>query len=166
MTDAKEDLNSVNRNFGQGLVSDRDVIETAQELGRGIREFAKQLAELLHVRIDKILDALNLARLAEIMDMKIENGEIIGLRIKLPSESKPNVYYYTMVGIYGSKCTCEANTLRKKLCKHIIAALMLWNIITLFRTGKQLDLSKIKWLQEYAESKRSEGSIRGNSQDI
>jgi len=140
-------------------VADRDVMETVEELGRGIREFARQLAEILNIRLEKVLDALNLARLAEILDIKIDNGEVVGLRIKLPSETRPNVHYYTMVGIYGSKCTCEANTLRKKICKHILAALMLWNIITLFRTGKQLDITKIKWLLDYAESKRSEGSI-------
>lgn len=128
---------------------DYAVSVVAEELSRGIKEFAKQLAAVLNMRIDRVLDALGLARLAEILDIKIENGEIVGLRVKIPSETRPNMYYYTMVGIYGSKCTCEANIIRRRICKHIVAALMLWNVLTLFRTGRQLDLSKLKWLTEY-----------------
>ncbi len=139
-----------------------------EQLSRGIKEFARQLAAVLNMRIDRVLDALNLARLAEILDIKIDNGEIIGLRVKVPSETKPNTFYYTTVGVYGSKCTCEASIIRKRICKHIVAALMLWNVLSLFRTGKQLDISKLRWLTEYTygEATSDTGELREVSESI
>ncbi len=147
---------------------DYAVSATVEELSRGIREFARKLAALLNVRIEKILDALDLARLAEILDIRIVNGEIIGLRVKIPSETRRGVFYYTIVGIYGSKCTCEASMIRRRICKHIIATLIIWNILNLFRTGRQLDLSKLRWLteSEHGETTSSSGELREDSREL
>ncbi len=144
-------------------MSDRDILEVTQEIGRGIRDFAVKLANILNTRIDKVLDCLNLARLAEIIDLRIENGEIQGLRIRIPSETRPNTYYYVSVGMYGYKCTCEASMYKKKICKHVIAALMLWNVINVFRFGKPLDIDRLSWLRENVQQsgnyKETEGGI-------
>ncbi|NPB01015.1 MAG: SWIM zinc finger family protein [Crenarchaeota archaeon] len=141
-------------------MSEKDLVEVTREIGREIREFAKKISEILNVRIEKVLDALNLARAAEIIDIKIENDEIIGVRARVPSESKPGQYYYVTVGYYGYKCNCEAAMYRGRICKHVLAVLMLWNVINVFKTGKALDVCKIRWLHERDQSeKESEGEL-------
>ncbi len=141
-------------------MSEKDLLEITREIGKGIREFAVRLASILGVRIERVLDSLNLARLAEIIDIKIEDGEIQGIRIRIPSETRPNQYYYVTVGIYGYKCTCEASMYRKKMCKHVIAALMMWNVINVFKFGKSLDIDKISWLREVKEYDKQSGDYK------
>ncbi len=129
-------------------MSEKDLVEVTREIGKEIREFAKKISEILNIRLEKVLDALNLARIVEIIDIKIENNEIIGIRARVPSESRPGYYYYVTVGYYGYKCNCEASMYRNRICKHVLAALMLWNVINVFKTGKSLDVHRIRWLYE------------------
>jgi len=150
-----------------GEVSEKDLIEVTREIGREIREFAKKISEILNIRLEKVLDALNLARAAEIIDIKVEGDEIIGIRARVPSESRPGHYYYVTVGYYGYKCNCEATMYRGRICKHVLAVLMLWNVINVFKTGKALDVYRIRWLHEqHQPEKESEGELREDSTSI
>ncbi|NPA23361.1 MAG: SWIM zinc finger family protein [Crenarchaeota archaeon] len=150
-------------------MSEKDLVEVTREIGKEIREFAKKISEVLNMRLEKILDALNLARAAEIIDIKIENNEIIGIRARVPSESRPGHYYYVTVGYYGYKCNCEATMYRGRICKHVLAVLMLWNVINVFKTGKALDVYRIRWLYDRRQQnteRKSEGELREDSPDI
>lgn len=130
--------------------------DITEEFNRALKDFFLNLASILGVRVNKILNAFGLAKLAEILDIKYEGNEIIGIRLKIPSETRSNHFHYVMVGLYGFKCTCEASTIKKYLCKHVIAALLTWHVISLMKFGKGLELNKLEWLKEYGSSKRVE----------
>ncbi|MCC6032200.1 MAG: SWIM zinc finger family protein, partial [Pyrobaculum sp.] len=67
-------------------------------------------------------------------------------RLAVRSTKRQDVWYYTSVGWYGAKCTCEGNTIGGKICRHIIIGIMTWNMVSLLKYGKDIDLSKLTWL--------------------
>jgi hypothetical protein len=113
-----------------------------------VKSFLLTLSRTLGVRIERVLDLYLYAtpdrvRIVEIVE---RGGEIAGIRLAVRSEKRPDVWYYTAVGYYGAKCTCEGNTIGGKICKHIIIGVITWNMTSLLKQGKEIDLTKLTWL--------------------
>ncbi|MCG2879769.1 MAG: SWIM zinc finger domain-containing protein [Vulcanisaeta sp.] len=119
--------------------------ELASELDRKLKEWFLELADILGWRVDKVLDSYRLAQRSVIIDVRDDGREINGVRLRVPSESR-DTYYYVSVGPYGAKCTCEASVIRGEICKHIVAGLITWNMISVIKYGKWLELRGIEWL--------------------
>ena len=120
---------------------------TVEQISREIKDMLLKLASILEWRLDKVYDSYRLAQMAEILDVKDGDGEVIGIRVKVPSETRRGTVYYVSVGHYGAKCNCEDSTIRNRTCKHIVSAVILWNIVNMFKYGKQINLESIKWLR-------------------
>ncbi len=86
-------------------------------LDRSLKELALSIARLLDMRVEKVLESLSLARRSETLDIvRQKDGEIVGLRLKVPSRSHRDVFYYVSIGIYGFKCNCEASSIKGSYC--------------------------------------------------
>ncbi len=125
--------------------------ELTPQLSRRLREWFLELADRLGWRVDKVLDSYRLAQRSVIIDVKDDGNVISGVRLRVPSESRDNTYYYVSVGPYGAKCTCEASVIRGEVCKHIVAGLIMWNMISVMKYGKWLDLNELAWLKNSTE---------------
>ncbi|WP_243671693.1 hypothetical protein [Vulcanisaeta sp. JCM 16161] len=95
--------------------------ELTPQLSKRLKEWLLELSDKLSWRIDKVLDSYKLAQRSEIIDVRDDGKSINGVRLKVPSETRDNTYYYVSVGPYGAKCTCEASVIRGEVCKHIVA---------------------------------------------
>jgi len=134
-------------------------LSSVEEISRIIKDFIQRLSSILNTRLGRVLDAYFLIKDVEIIDVKVENDEVVGIRIKIPSEHRRDTYHYVTVGLYGFKCTCEACTIRKMVCKHVIVALSVWHLIMIVKYGKELNLEKIKWLRRDGNFKEVERSL-------
>ena len=59
--------------------------------------------------------------------------------------------YYSAVGYYGARCTCRQFAVWGRLCVHVLAALILWEVVSLMETGRDVDILRIMWLGRYLE---------------
>ncbi|WP_054842979.1 hypothetical protein [Vulcanisaeta distributa] len=121
---------------------------TPPQLSKRLKEWLLELASKLNWRIDKVLDSYRLAQRSEIIDVRDDGKSINGIRLKVPSETRDDTYYYVSVGPYGAKCTCEASVIRGEVCKHIVAGLVMWNMLSVIKYGKWLDLNELEWLRQ------------------
>ncbi len=113
-----------------------------------------ELAGKLNWRVDRVLDSYRLAQRSEIIDVRDDGESISGIRLKVPSETRDNTYYYVSVGPYGAKCTCEASVIRGgEVCKHIVAGLVMWNMLSVIKYGRWLDLNELEWLRQTQDNK-------------
>jgi len=119
--------------------------EELSQLDRRLKEWFLELAGILGWRVDKVIDAYRLAQRSGIIDVRDDGKEVGGLRLRVPSESR-DTHYYVSVGPYGAKCTCEASVIRGEVCKHIVAGLITWNMISVIKYGKWLELKNLGWL--------------------
>ncbi|MEM0483710.1 MAG: SWIM zinc finger family protein [Pyrobaculum sp.] len=113
-----------------------------------VKSFLLSLSRSLGVRIERVLDLYlyanpNNVRIVEVVE---RGGEIVGIRIAVKSEKRPDTWYYTAVGYYGAKCTCEGNKIGGKICKHILIGVITWNMIALLKQGREIDLTRLTWL--------------------
>ena len=138
-------------------------LSSTEEISKVIKDFITKLAHTLNIKISKVMDAYFLISNVEIIDIKESNNEVIGIRVKIPSEHRKDTYHYVTVGFYGFKCTCEACTIKKMICKHVITALSIWYLTMLVKYGKELNLEKIEWLRKYGEIEGTENSLRRDS---
>ena len=122
--------------------------ELTPQLSRRLKEWLLELADKLNWRVDKVLDSYKLAQRSEIIDVRDDGKSINGIRLKVPSETRDNTYYYVSVGPYGAKCTCEASVIRGEVCKHIVAGLVMWNMLSVIKYGKWLELNELSWLRQ------------------
>ena len=122
--------------------------ELTPQLSRRLKEWLLELADKLNWRVDKVLDSYKLAQRSEIIDVRDDGKAINGVRLKVPSETRDNTYYYVSVGPYGAKCTCEASVIRGEVCKHIVAGLVMWNMLSVIKYGKWLELNELSWLRQ------------------
>jgi hypothetical protein len=119
-----------------------------QPFDHQVKNFLLNLARILGTRIERILDLYlyvspDTVRILEVVE---RGGGVVGIRLAVRSSKRQDVWYYTSVGEYGAKCTCEGNTIGGKICRHIIIGIMTWNIVSLLKYGKDMDLSKLTWL--------------------
>ncbi|MEM0277220.1 MAG: SWIM zinc finger family protein [Pyrobaculum sp.] len=114
-----------------------------------VKEFLYALSRMLGSRYEKVLELYLYVKpdTVKIVELVERGGEITGVRIAVRSKRRHDVWYYTAVGYYGAKCTCEGNTLGGKICKHIVIGVITWNVVSLIKTGKEIDLSKLSWLR-------------------
>ncbi|KUO92371.1 MAG: hypothetical protein RXO22_01310 [Thermocladium sp.] len=115
-----------------------------------MKEFLLLLSKKVGYRLSRLLDIVEYAREATIIEVKEESGGVTGIRLSFKSETRDDVYHYASIGRYGAKCTCEANTLGNELCKHILAGVIIMEAINLNKYGKSLDLNEMKWLSPNA----------------
>ena len=115
------------------------------------KHFLFELADRLGWRKSRILEAYELAKKAEILEIKEVDNEVIGIRIKLESQSRRGEFYYVLVGKYGAKCNCEFSTIKKGICKHIAAAIIVWYAVSMIKYGKKINLDELSWLKESEE---------------
>ena len=121
---------------------------TAEQISREVKELLLKISSILDWRLDKVYDSYRLAQMAEILDVKYGDGEVVGVRVKVPSETRRDTYYYVSVGHYGAKCNCEGSVIRNRLCKHVVSALILWNMVNLFKYGKFINIDDVRWLRD------------------
>ncbi len=121
--------------------------ELTSQLSKKLKEWLLELASRLNWRIDRVLDSYRLAQRSVIIDVRDDGNSIGGIRLRVPSESRDDVLYYVSVGPYGAKCTCEASVIRGNACKHIVAGLIMWNMLSVIKYGKWLDLNELTWLK-------------------
>ncbi|MEZ0319538.1 MAG: SWIM zinc finger family protein [Pyrobaculum sp.] len=120
-----------------------------QSLEEQVKTFLISLARILGVRIDKVLDLYFYVspETVKIIEVVERGGEVVGMRLAVRSEHRPDVWYYVSVGVNGAKCTCEGNTIGGKLCKHIVIGVITWNMTSLIKKGRGIDLSSLAWLR-------------------
>lgn len=113
------------------------------------RRFLVELSSALGVRLSRVLDIYFsiTPRRARILEVVEEGCRVIGLRMAVESDSRRGKWHYVSVGFYGAKCTCEANVMRGLICRHIAAALITWNMVSLIKTGKPVDVNALGWLK-------------------
>ncbi len=126
-----------------------------ESIDKELKDFMLRLASKLGWRVDRVLDAYQLAKLVTILDVKDDGKSIIGLRVRLPSESRHGNFHYVTIGPYGAKCTCEASVIKRGICKHIVAALITWGILNFIKYGKFISLDDIPWLEEKSQESSS-----------
>ncbi len=85
-----------------------------------LKEFLVILSRRIGYRLSRLIDIAEYAGEAEVIEVKEGDGKIYGIRLRFKSETRDDVFHYALVGRYGAKCTCEANTLGNELCKHIV----------------------------------------------
>ncbi len=123
--------------------------ELTPQLSKRLKEWLLELADKLNWRVDKVLDSYRLAQRSEIIDIRDDGKSINGIRLKVPSETRDDTYYYVSVGPYGAKCTCEASVIRGgEVCKHIVAGLVMWNMLSVIKYGRWLDINELEWLKQ------------------
>ncbi|ADN49657.1 SWIM zinc finger family protein [Vulcanisaeta distributa] len=127
--------------------------ELTPQLSKRLKEWLLELAGKLNWRVDRVLDSYRLAQRSEIIDVRDDGESISGIRLKVPSETRDNTYYYVSVGPYGAKCTCEASVIRGEVCKHIVAGLVMWNMLSVIKYGRWLDLNELEWLRQTQDNK-------------
>lgn len=101
------------------------------------------------MRIEKVLELYLYAspETVKIVEVVERGGGVVGVRLAVRSARRQDTWYYVAVGKYGAKCTCEGNTLGGKICRHIIIGVITWNMASLLKHGKELDLSQFTWLR-------------------
>lgn len=136
---------------------------SSRTLEEETKEFLLRLSDILNVRISKVLDFYFSVRPAKarILELVEEGGKIVGIRMAVQSNTRRDLWHYVMVGRYGAKCTCEANTIRGQICRHIIIALITWNMISLIKTGKGVELESLSWLRGTRRVESSEENAGG-----
>jgi hypothetical protein len=114
-----------------------------------VRSFLLNLARILNMRIEKVLELYLYAspETVKIVEVVERGGRVVGVRLAVRSARRQDTWYYVAVGKYGAKCTCEGNTLGDKICRHIIIGVITWNMASLLKHGKELDLSQLTWLR-------------------
>jgi len=120
-----------------------------QPIDEEIRQFLLSLAKALGMRVEDVLDLYfyvspATVRLVEVVE---QGGEIVGVRLAVKSRKRPDVWYYTSVGLYGAKCTCRGNAVGGKICRHIVIGLITWHMTSLLKKGRGVDLSRLAWLK-------------------
>ncbi|MFB6470947.1 MAG: SWIM zinc finger family protein [Vulcanisaeta sp. AZ3] len=126
--------------------------ELVNQLNKRLKEWLLELANTINWRVDRVLDSYNLASRSTIIDIRDNGKEINGLRLRVPSESRDGIYYYVSVGPYGAKCTCEASVIKGEVCKHIVAGLIMWNMISVIKYGKWINARDLEWLKNRTSS--------------
>lgn len=123
---------------------------SSAEIEEGARRFLLDLSGALGVRLSRILDLYFSIepRRARILEIVEDKGRIIGVRMAVESSTRKGVWHYVSVGPYGAKCTCEANTIKGMICRHIIIALITWNMVSLIKTGRGVDVNSLAWLKK------------------
>lgn len=122
------------------------------QLNKRLKEWLLELANTINWRVDRVLDSYNLASRSTIIDIRDNGKEINGLRLRVPSESRDGIHYYVSVGPYGAKCTCEASVIKGEVCKHIVAGLIMWNMISVIKYGKWINARDLEWLKNRTSS--------------
>lgn len=130
------------------------------------KNFLFHLADVAGVRKSKVLEAYELAKRAEILNVKECGDEILGVRIRVESESRRGEVHYVSVGKFGAKCTCEFSVIRRGLCKHILAGLIVWYAVSMLRFGKPIDLDSLEWLKQMREGKEEKTYVRSGEEEV
>jgi len=114
-----------------------------------VKNFLLNLARVLNMRIEKVLELYLYVspETVKIVEVVERGGRVVGVRLTVRSARRQDTWYYVAVGKYGAKCTCEGNTLGGKICRHIIIGVITWNMTSLLKHGKELDLSQLTWLR-------------------
>jgi hypothetical protein len=114
-----------------------------------VKNHLLNLARVLNMRIEKVLELYLYVspETVKIVEVVERGGEVVGVRLAVRSARRQDMWYYVAVGKYGAKCTCEGNTLGGKICRHIIIGVITWNMASLLKHGKELDLSQLTWLR-------------------
>jgi hypothetical protein len=114
-----------------------------------VKNFLLNLARVLNMRIEKVLELYLYVspETVKIVEVVERGGGVVGVRLAVRSARRQDTWYYVAVGKYGAKCTCEGNTLGGKICRHIIIGVITWNMTSLLKNGKELDLSQLTWLR-------------------
>jgi hypothetical protein len=114
-----------------------------------VKNFLLNLARVLNMRIEKVLELYlyTSPETVKIVEVVERGGGVVGVRLAVRSARRQDTWYYVAVGKYGAKCTCEGNTLGGKICRHIIIGVITWNMTSLLKHGKELDLSQLTWLR-------------------
>jgi len=114
-----------------------------------VKNFLLNLARVLDTRIEKVLDLYFYVspETVKIVEVVERGGGVVGVRLAVRSAKRQDTWYYVAVGEYGAKCTCEGNTLGGKMCRHITIGVITWNMVSLLKHGKELDLSQLTWLR-------------------
>ncbi|MGC9180455.1 MAG: SWIM zinc finger family protein [Vulcanisaeta sp.] len=128
--------------------------ELTPQLNKKLKEWLLELAGKINWRVDKVLDSYRLAQRSVIIDVRDDGKSINGIRLRVPSETRDNAYYYVSVGPYGAKCTCEASVIRGEVCKHMVAGLIMWNMLSVIKYGKWLNLNELTWLKQTQDNER------------
>ncbi|ADY01590.1 MAG: SWIM zinc finger family protein [Vulcanisaeta sp.] len=128
--------------------------ELTPQLNKKLKEWLLELAGKINWRVDKVLDSYRLAQRSVIIDVRDDGNSINGIRLRVPSETRDNAYYYVSVGPYGAKCTCEASVIRGEVCKHMVAGLIMWNMLSVIKYGKWLNLNELTWLKQTQDNER------------
>jgi hypothetical protein len=141
-------------------------LSTNEEYAEKMRSFLMQLSNKLNVSLNWVIDIYywlsdnvkarefqledeaNRPTRAEIIRIFDDGKGVVGVRLRFSSDSRRNEYYYTTVGKYGAKCTCERNMINGKVCKHIVAGLILMNVINVLKYGRVINLDEFRWLSE------------------
>lgn len=131
-----------------------------------LKEFLVVLSRRIGYRLSRLIDIAEYARKAEVIEVKEGDEKVYGIRLKFKSETRDNVFHYALVGKYGAKCTCEANTLGNELCKHIVAGLIIMEAINLSKYGKDIDIDEMKWLEGHGDANRRGVQNPGTSSNI
>jgi len=154
-------------------------INASEDYAKKMRAFLLELSNRLGVSLNWVIDVyywlsdniksrefqlegeVNKPTRAEIIRIFDNGEEVTGVRLRFSSDSRRNEYYYTIVGKYGAKCTCERNMINGKVCKHIVAGLILMNVINVLKYGKVINLSSYEWLNEGGK-----GGVREDSRGL
>ncbi|GGP20422.1 hypothetical protein GCM10007981_08430 [Thermocladium modestius] len=131
-----------------------------------LKEFLVILSRRIGYRLSRLIDIAEYAGEAEVIEVKEGDGKIYGIRLRFKSETRDDVFHYALVGRYGAKCTCEANTLGNELCKHIVAGLIIMEAISLGKYGKDIDIDEMKWLESHGDAQRRGVQNPGTSSNI
>lgn len=120
-----------------------------------IKIFLLNLAKILGVRVEKILDLYlyvspDTVKIVEVVE---RGSEIAGVRLAVKSK-KSDVWYYTSVGYYGAKCTCRGSSVGGRICRHMVIGVITWSVISLLKTGTAIDPSALHWLKYLKETEK------------
>lgn len=151
----------------------------SEDYGKLIRDFLTSLSNKLGIGINRLLDlyfwvsdnvkakdaqlqstSVNPTRV-EIIRIIDDGTGIKGIRLRFSSDTRRGEYHYTVIGKYGAKCTCEGNMIGNRVCKHIVAGLILMDVINVLKYGRNINLDEFKWI-----SKAGEGGLREDSEGL
>lgn len=117
-------------------------------LSSEVQKFLVSLSRTLGVRIDRVLDLYFYVtpQTVRIIELVEQGGDIVGARLAVKSR-RGDTWYYTSVGYYGAKCTCEGSVVGRKICRHMIIGVITWHMAALLKRGRGVDLEKLTWLR-------------------
>ncbi len=91
----------------------------------------------------RIREGYRLVKVMEIVKAYENEGGLVGLCVKFPSRSRKGVWHYVLLGRYGIKCTCEDSAMNKKVCSHMVAALIFYYVVRAKEVGEDKSLKEL-----------------------